>query len=136
MKIKNKTSLHAAIRELEIKRKFQEEELIEQFKVTRESLKPANLVLGSIRQFAKSGENGGNLIKSFAGIALSMLSGNLIMGKSPALVKNLLSGVLGMAVANTTTSSLDKVKAYGISLYKNIFRKNSAVKLKELEELN
>ena len=123
MKINNKTTLTLAILELEKKKQVQEEELIAQFKTTRESFSPLNLIKDGITKLTEMPGIGEGFIKTAAGIGVGMLSKKLFMGRAPGPVKKLLSSVFEFAVAKTSIENADKIKAYGTSLYHNLFKK-------------
>lgn len=125
MKIENKASLQAAVLELEKRRLLQEEELIAQFKATKESLSPVNLIKDGFNRLTEMPGLGEGLIKTVAGLGVGILSKKLFLGKSSSLVKKLLAGVFEFAVAKTTINNADKVKAFGTSLYHNLFKKNA-----------
>ena len=125
MEITNRTLLKAAIIELENRKLLQEEALIAQYKATRESLSPLNLIKGGFNKLKEMPGIGESLIKTVAGIGVGVLSKKLFLGKSPGLVKKLLSGVFEFAVAKTSIDNADKIKAFGTSLYHNLFKKKS-----------
>jgi hypothetical protein len=124
MKISNKKELDAAIIELEKRKVMQESLLIAQFKNVRESLSPLNIIKNGFKKLTEAPDIKEGLLKTAAGLGIGVLSKKLFLGTSHSTIKKLLSGVLELAVAKTTISNADKVKAYGISIYNNLFRKN------------
>jgi len=125
MKITNKAMLDAAIRDLELKRYEQEALLKEKFQATRESLSPMNLIRDGISKITSMPNFQGNLLKTIGGLGAGVLSKKLFLGGSHSIVKKLLSRVVEVAVAKSTISNADKIKAFGISIYHNLFKKNS-----------
>lgn len=125
MQIRNKADLEAAIMELEQRKLLQEKELMEQFKTTRESLQPMNLIKETLKKITNNSNIPEELIKTITGIAVALLSKKMLMGKSSSLFRKILAGALEFAVAKSTISNLDKVKAYGTSIYNNLFRKKA-----------
>lgn len=125
MSINSKTSLHSVIFELEQKKMQQEVALKTQYHITSESLKPVNLLREGIGNITDMPGIGGGLLKTAVGIAVAVLSKKLFIGKSSSIAKKLVGGIFELAVANTTINNADKVKAYGISLYRNLFKKRS-----------
>lgn len=115
--------LDAAILQLEKRKLMQEELLISQFKATRESFSPGNLIKEGFQKLTNITDMPGNILKTAAGIGVGILSKKLFLGKSNSLVKKLLSGVFEVAVAKSTISHADKIKAYGVSIYHNLFKK-------------
>lgn len=125
MKISNKAELDAAIVELE-KRKVMQESLINtQFKAVRESLSPVNFIKNTFKKLTESPDMKEGILKTAAGLGLGVLSKKLFLGKSTSVFKKILSGVFELAVAKSTISNVDKAKAYGISIYNNLFKKNT-----------
>ncbi len=125
MPINNKAALDAAILELKKSKSLQEELLIARFKATRESLKPINLIKEGFHNLTHNPDMPGSILKTVSGIGIGILSKKLFLGHSPSIIKKLLGGVFEMAVAKSTISNADKIKAYGISIYHNLFRKRS-----------
>ncbi|MEO6491098.1 MAG: hypothetical protein ABIO04_14235 [Ferruginibacter sp.] len=125
MKISTKAELEVAIIELE-KRKVREQALVvENFKMVRESLKPMNLIKHGFKQITEMPGLGEGLIKTAAGLGIGVISKKLFLGSSPSFIKKILSGFFELAVAKTTISNADKVKAYGISIYNNLFKRSN-----------
>ena len=123
MKIENRETLAIAILELEKKRQVQEGELTAQFKKTSESLSPINLIRNGITNLTAMPGIGESILKAAAGIGLGVLSKKLFLGRSPNLIKKLLGSFFELVVAKTSVDNADKIKAYGTSLYHNLFKK-------------
>ena len=123
MQIKNRMELSEAVLQLEARKLMQEELLISQFKTTRESLSPGNLIKEGFQKLTNITDMPGNILKTVAGIGVGLLSKKLFLGRSNSLVKKLLSGVFEVAVAKSAISHADKIKAYGVSIYHNLFKK-------------
>ncbi len=121
----NKATLKERIRELETRNNAAEESLKQQFEVVKESMKPSNLLKAGISNMAAGPMLGEGLIKTAAGVGIAMLSKRLFLGKSPGIAKKVMGTVLEVAAANTTISQADKLKAYGKSIYRNLFRKKT-----------
>jgi hypothetical protein len=125
MKISSKAELDAAIIALERRKLHQEVQLIDQFNVVRDSMNPVNFIKNTITKLAETPNVGGGILKILSGLSVGILSKKLLIGKSSSVLTKLLSGVFELAVAKTAISNVDKVKAYGISIYHNLFKKNS-----------
>lgn len=126
MKINNKSELDNAIRELENRKILQENLLINEFKATRESLRPINLIKESFHNLANNSDMQGGILKAAAGIGVGILAKKIFPGNSLSPIKKLLGGFFKAAAINSTISNADKIKAYGISIYHNLFKKNPA----------
>lgn len=125
MKIRNKKELDAAILDLEKKKQVQEEQIISGFKAARESLSPMNLIKHGLNRITKMPDVQNGLLSSIASIGVTVLSKKFMNGKSSSLIKNLLGSVVQLAVAKSAYSHTEKIKAYGISIYNNLFKKKS-----------
>ena len=124
MQINNKAALDAAIRELEKKKTIQQETLVAHYKATRESLSPLNLIKDGFNKLTQMPGIQDDLIKTVAGVSMAFLSKKLFLGSSPSLLKKALGGIVEFAVVKSTIGNADKIKAYGISIYNNLFKKN------------
>ncbi|MBP9097660.1 MAG: hypothetical protein KBF74_02500 [Ferruginibacter sp.] len=124
MKINGKAALQEKILELENLKVVQEEELKLQFHAVKESMKPSNLLKSGLSSLTSGPGLGGGLLKTAAGLGIGVLSKKIFLGSSPSFIKKVVGSVFEIAAANTTISHADKIKAYGISLYNNLFNKN------------
>ncbi len=122
MKVTNKAELDAAILALEQKQVEQKLGLSRQFKQVKESLSPLNLIKDSLHKLTSGPEFGDNLIKTLTGLGVGVLSKKLFLGSSPGMIKKLLGSILELAATKTTISNVDKIKAYGSAIYKNLFK--------------
>ena len=122
MKINSKAQLSAAIIELENRKNFQEEQLVSQFKATRDRLSPLNLIKDGFKMISDAPGIQNTLLKTAAGVGVAFLSKRLIGGKA-SLLKKVLSGAVELGVAGSAVSHIDKIKAYGIATYNTLFKK-------------
>ena|SRR6218665_2879302 len=121
MMINNAEELDRAIEQLEQKRKMQEKEVVAQFYATKESLKPGNLLRSSLGKLGSSGVIG-PVLKTAGSIGVSLLTSKIMGGVTAASgAKNVLGNVLKQSAASTVVNNLDKIKAYGLSIYNNVF---------------
>jgi hypothetical protein len=123
MHIRNKAALDAAIIELEKRKLLQEELLVAQYKITRESLTPMNMIKDGFSSLTKMPGIQNNLLKTAVGVGAAFLSKKLLTGNSSSLLKKALGAVVEFAVAKSAVSNADKIKAYGISVYHTLFKK-------------
>lgn len=119
--LKNIEDLKSAIEEMEQLQQLQKVELQQQFEITKQSLKPLNIIKNSLKDFKRDPETQSALMKGAASVGLGLLTKNIFVGKSSSLIKNLLGGALETGVKGL--SSNDKVRAYAIAIYKNLFGK-------------
>ena len=123
MQITNKAELDAAIIELEKKKRQQEELLVAQYHVTRESLTPLNIIKDGFNRLSQMPGIGDGLLKTAAGVGAAFISKKLLIGNSSSLLKKALASIVEFTVAKSTITNADKIKAYGISVYNNLFKK-------------
>lgn len=123
MAISSKAELDIAILELEGKKASQEEELIAQFHAARESLDPVNIIKRKFNDFIESPGIHEDLAKTAAGIVAGLVSKKLLIGKSSSMFRKILGTAAEFAVTRSAISNTDKMKAYGIALYNNLFKK-------------
>ena len=123
MQINNKAALQVAIMELEKRKLLQEELLVAQYKVTRESLTPLNIIKDGFNRLTQMPGIQNGLLKTAAGVGVAFLSKKILIGNSSSLLKKALGTVVEFAIARSTISNADKIKAFGISVYNNLFKK-------------
>jgi len=123
MMINNEEDLALAIQQLELKKKQQETELIAHFHSTVDSFKPGNLIKSAV---GKIGDPAviGTILKTAGSLGVGFLTTKLAGGAAAtASGRGLIGSLLKQSAAKTVFSNIDKIKAYGISAYKNIFSK-------------
>ena len=134
MAIRNKAALREAIIQLENKKKVQEAELVSQFQATRNSLKPLNLAKAAFNEIAEMPDLAQGILKTAAGIGAGFVSKKLFLGRSPSFLKKIISNLVEFGVAKATVDNADKLKAFGISAYHQLFRKNGKSEAKHEKE--
>ena len=123
MSINNYQELAVAIEQLELKRKRQEEELVEHFHGTVESFKPGNLLKSAVGKLGSPAVIG-SILKTAGSLGVGILTSKLAGGTAAASGgKGLIGSLLKQSAAKTVFNNIDKIKAYGISAYKNLFIK-------------
>ena len=123
MSINNEAELDLAIEQLEIKRKRQENELVDHFHGTLDSLKPGNLLKSAVSKVGNP-KVIGNILKTAGTLGVGLLTSKLAGGAAAtATGRSVIGSLLKQSAAKTVFSNIDKIKAYGLSAYKNIFGK-------------
>ncbi len=121
MKISNIAELEDAIVRLEIKKLEQKKEMSAEFRSTVESLKPINLLKSSFRSIDKS-HVAKTFLKTAGGIGIGLLTNKLTGGTiKPHGVKSVIGSLVKSSVATALLNNTDKVKAYGLAIFKNFF---------------
>jgi hypothetical protein len=123
MSYQNIAELKAAIAVLEAQKKLQQQELVQHFQATKESLKPANLFRAAVGNIDKSGVLN-TVIKTASTIGAGLIAGKLVGGSTAvASGQGLLRFFLKQAASSGILSNKDKIKAYGTAIYNNLFAK-------------
>jgi hypothetical protein len=113
-KITTIAELTNAIDDLENKRAIDWLLLKEQFLLTAETLKPANIVKGTFKELISSPESKVSLVKTAIGIATGLVATKLMVGKVPAPLAKLLVGVLTkVGVSDSSNGIMEKFKSMG-----------------------
>lgn len=121
MKITTASQLDAAILQLEQQKDWQEKDLIDHFKKTKESLSPMNLVKSGIEELTGSPEIRDNVFNAAIGVGTGFVTKKLLVGKSDSLFKKILGGAVEFGVANLVAKNSDKIKSAGAALLHKIF---------------
>lgn len=124
MEIKNAIDLDTAIAEMEKKSVIQEAILKNQYHVTLDHYKPKNLIKSAFKNVLEPGETGNTILKTVGGIGAGLLAKNLVFGAgATSLLGKFASNALKVGATNTVINNKDKIAAWGISIYKNLFTK-------------
>ncbi len=101
--------LREKVAQLEYEQRVQGQLLKEQLSSVLESLKPVNLIKNSLKDFVSSRDIFTNILNTGAGLAVGMLSKNLLVGPKGNPLKKLLGTILEAGIATVVT-----VKGYNI----------------------
>lgn len=121
--ITSTTGLKDAIRQLEDRQVVQGELLKEQFNLTFDSFKPANL----LKSFGKNISPGliGNILGISLGLTAGYFSKRLIIGSSANGVKNLLGNILQLGITGIITKKPSVIKSIGQNILHRIFSRKT-----------
>jgi hypothetical protein len=125
MKINNRAALAEAIQKMKTRRKVQEDNLVSQFHLTYERLQPVNLLKEGINRVVHTPGFSGNLVKTIAGFGMGVVTKKLFLGKPNTFVTKLLGTAVELTVTKTAVNNGDKIKAYAIAAYNNLFKKKN-----------
>lgn len=112
--------LKEAIRLLEIEQKAEGALLKEQFKITYESLKPANLIGNTIKELIKSPELKGDLLTTALSLGAGYLSKKASVGNTANPLKQLLGTLLQMGVTSIVSKNSHAIKSIGSELFSRL----------------
>lgn len=123
MSYNNTAELKAAIQRLEEQKNTQQQDLIQHFHATKESLKPGNLIKSAFGSIDGAGVLG-TAMKTAGAIGASLIAGKIAGGGAAVqggrgLMRMLLKHAAGIGLVNNR----DKIKAYSTAIYNNIFAK-------------
>lgn len=116
--------LKNAIQLLEEEQTIKGQILKEQFSLTYSSLKPVNLLLGTMKDIVSSPYLTSNMVDTTIGLATGYLSKKVFVGTSGNLFRKLLGTVLQFSVTNVVAKHPDAIKTFGQYLINNLLGKN------------
>ena len=121
MKINNSQELEKMIAELEAKQKMQQQELLKQFHVSLESLRPMNLIKSSLGKIA-SPHLVSSVLKTAGSIGIGLLTNKIGgIGLASSGIKTFMGGVVKQSVTSTLLENIDKIKAYATAIMNNFW---------------
>ena len=132
MQINNSSHLKETIYALEIKKQEQEKALLSQFHAAYESLSPVNLLKNTFSKIASEPDIIKTIIRTATGFGIGMLTKKIFTGGSSSMIKKFLGNAVGVGVTKTAINQGDKIKAYSMAIYNNLFKKKTA--RKEIQE--
>lgn len=125
-KIRNITELRASIIFLEIKKDNEMRLLKEQFKVTYESMKPANLIKNKINEIITSPDLKQNLINATISLAAGYLSKKAVVGSTHNPLKQLFGTLLQLGVTSVVAKNTDGIKSTAMNLINAVISKKNS----------
>ena len=121
MKINNSQELEQKIGELEAAKTLQQHELLTQFHVAIDSLRPMNLIKSSLSKIA-SPHLVSTVLKTACSIGIGLLTNKIAgVGLASSGIKTFMGGVVKQSLTSTVLGNVDKIKAYGIAIFNNFF---------------
>ncbi len=126
MKITNKQELEARIIELEKQRVIEESLLVSQFHTTKEALRPGNIIKSAFGKLGTPGTVAHSSVKAAGGLGVGFLT-KKILGTSGSLTGKLLNTAVELTAGTGMYKNTDKLKAYGIAIYHNLFKHKKSV---------
>jgi hypothetical protein len=119
------SGLKNAIQLLEVEQAYKGELLKEQFFLTYQSLKPANLILSTFKEVATSPNLIDNILGTVVGLATGYLSKKIVIGASGNILRKLFGSVIQLGVTNTVAQHPDTIKSLGHFIFQNFLRKKN-----------
>jgi len=124
MEINNSQDLERAIIELEKRKLVHQDALVQQFRQTADSLRPGNLIKEGLSKLVQPGDTRSMALKVAGGIAMGFLTKKLMLGKTHSKVEALIGNAIKLGTTKAVVNNTDKIKAYGIAIYNNLFKKH------------
>jgi len=115
--------LKNAIQLLEFEQAIKGQQLKEQFYLTRESLKPINLIKSSLKSIVTSPYLSTNILDIAIGLITGYLSKKVFIGRSGNMFRKLFGSVLQFSVTNIVAKHPDAIKTFGQSIFQHFLRK-------------
>lgn len=116
--ITSQSELKAEISRLEQKQQDEKEILKAQFRLTYDSLRPANIMLNAIKELGASNDLKDNIINSSVGLGVGYFSKILFQSLVKSPVKKLLGSALMFGVTNLISKNPDIIKLMGQRFFK------------------
>ena len=123
MQINSETDLNIAIYQLEKKQAEEGILLKEQFFLTYESIKPANLFRSTISDVASSPYLIDNIIGTAIGLGTGYLSRKIVVGVGGNIFKRFFGSVLQFGITNIVAQHPNTIKSIGGFIFKHVFHK-------------
>jgi hypothetical protein len=114
--IKNSEELKRAILELEKKRKIQETVIKEQFQLTKEAAKPANLIRNTFSKLAAVPEVRRTVVNTLMGIAIGYFSKKAQQVLSEKSMNDLMRNLVDTTADHLTQTHPDSLLSKGVNL--------------------
>jgi hypothetical protein len=121
--INSETDLREAILQLEVKQAEEGKLLKEQFLLTAESFKPANLLKSAFKDIASSPFAIENVLGTAIGLGTGYFSKKIVIGASGNIFRKLFGSVLQIGITNVAAQHPDTVKSIGEFIFRHIFHK-------------
>jgi hypothetical protein len=100
--------------------------LVEEFNLALRNLQPANVLKNIFTEITSPGELKDNLVNTSAGMAAGYAAKLLVAGKSPGLVRKIVSNGISFGITNVISRNPETVKLIGNTLLlfgKQLFKK-------------
>jgi len=124
--IKTQHELRAAILRLEYQQSEEGRALKEQFHLAYNSVKPANIILNTIKDLGESSILKDNFLNTSVGLGTGYLSKIVFQGVVNSPIKKLLGSALMYGITNFVARNPDGIKLMGKKLFKMFGSKSTA----------
>jgi hypothetical protein len=130
--IKTQRDLRAAILRLELQQTEEAKALKEQFHLAYNSVKPANIILNTLKDLGDSSFVKDGFLNTTVGLGTGYLSKMVFQGVVNSPIKKLLGSALMFGITNVVAKNPDAIKAMAKKFF-NLFGKRSNDEVNETE---
>jgi len=123
-KITCAAELKIAIQTLKFEQDVQGKLLKEEFMITFESLKPANIIKNTLHDITQSPYLMDNALGAITGLVSGYLSKKIAVGTSHSLIRKIAGSLLQFGVTNLVAQHADTLKTVGNVLIQKFLHKN------------
>jgi len=123
-KITCAAELKIAIQTLKFEQDVQGKLLKEEFMITFESLKPANIIKNTLHDITQSPYLMDNALGAITGLVSGYLSKKIAVGTSHSLIRKIAGSLLQFGVTNLVAQHADTLKTVGNILIQKFLHKN------------
>ncbi|MDP2068222.1 MAG: hypothetical protein Q8K04_04585 [Lutibacter sp.] len=131
--IKTQHELRAAILRLEYQQAEEGKALKEQFQTAYNSVKPANIILNTLKDLGDSDFIKDGILNTSVGFGTGYLSKMLFQGVVNSPIKKLLGSALMFGITNVVAKNPDSIKAMAKKIF-NLFGSHSNEEVNETEK--
>ena len=126
--ITSATTLKSAIQLLEVEQTINEQLLREQFYLTFDSLKPANLLRSTFHEVVSSPHLVDDLLGTAVGLATGFVSKKVVMiGASGNIIRKLIGSALQLGITTVVSQHPETIKSIGHFIFQRILHKKEKV---------
>lgn len=115
-------SLRESIRLLEIRQEREGQELKEQFKITFESLKPANIIKHSLKELTSPSELKGNFLDAATTLLTGYLTHKIMAGKNKNIFRRLLGLIMEFGVSSLVARNAELIREFFITTLDKVLK--------------
>ncbi len=119
-------SLKESIRLLEIRQAEEGQALKEQFRITFESLKPANLIKSSLNELTSSSEIKNSLFETVVSILTGYLTKKMMVSSNSNPLMKILGAVLQFGVTTLIAKNAESIRTYVMNLIDRLVHPEAA----------
>jgi hypothetical protein len=126
--ITSATALKSAIQLLEVEQDIKEQLLKEQFYITFESLKPANLLRSTFHEVVSSPHLVDDILGTAVGLATGFVSKKVVMiGASGNIIRKIIGSALQLGITTVVSQHPETIKSIGHFIFQRILHKKEKV---------